>query len=167
MAIETYHEDAKHLFDMIRHIKFAMLTTTDEDGSLRSRPMANKQADEFDGTLWFFTHASSHKVEEVETSQEVNVSYADPDKQSYVSISGKAELVRDRAKAEELWTPMTKLWFANGIDDPDLALLKVTVSKAEFWDGPSSKMVQAFGIAKAAISGDYSGLGENKKLNFA
>ena len=167
MATETFPHDAQHLFEMISHIKFAMLTTLDEDGSLRSRPMANKQADEFDGSLWFFTHASSHKVDEVEKQSEVNVSFSDPDKQSYVSISGKAELVRDRAKAEELWTPYTKLWFQNGLDDPDLAMLKVTVVKAEYWDGPSSKMVQAFGIAKAAISGDYSTLSENKKINFA
>ena len=75
-------------------------------------------------------------------------------------------MVRDRKKAEELWTPYTKLWFSKGLDDPELAMLKITVSKAEYWDGPSSKMVQAFGIAKAAISGDYSSLSENKKVNF-
>ena len=168
MANETSPHDAKHLFDMIRHIKFAMLTTVEEDGALRARPMANKQADEFDGSLWFFTRASSPKVDEVEKSHEVNVSFSDPDKQSYVSVSGSAELVRDRKKAEELWTPYTKIWFPNGIDDPELALLKVTVSKAEYWDSPSSMMVQAFGIAKAAVTGDRSPLtGENKKVNFA
>ncbi len=168
MATEASPQDSKHLFDMISHIKFAMLTTSDEDGSLRSRPMANKQGDEFDGALWFFTRASSHKVDEVEKAHEVNVSFSDPEKQSYVSVSGTAELVRDRAKAEELWTPMTGIWFQNGLEDPDLALLKVTVSKAEFWDNPSSKMVQAFGVARAAVSGDRSSLqGENKKVNFA
>jgi general stress protein 26 len=167
MAIETDHEDSQHLFEMIREIKFAMLTTTDLDGSLRSRPMANRQADEFTGELWFFTHASSHMVQEFERAPQVNISFADPDNQNYVSISGTAELVRDPAKIEELWTPALKTWFRDGVDDPDIGLIKVTVTKAEFWDSPSSKMVRAYVFAKAALTGDYSGIGEDKKLTFA
>ena len=167
MATETQPQDTQHLFDLIRDIKFAMLTTVDDDGSLRARPMASKQAEEFDGILWFFTHASSHKTAEVERTHQVNVTFSNPDKHSYVSVSGNAELSRDKAKIEELWTPLNKAWFPNGKDDPDLALLKVTVAKAEFWDSPSSKMVQVFGMAKAAVSGDYSNLGESRKINFA
>jgi general stress protein 26 len=166
MATETYGEDVKHLFKLLKEIKYSMLTTVDADGSLRSRPMANCHREEFDGELWFFTRASSHKVSEVERSQQVNLSYAEPGKNNYVSISGTAELVRDKAKCAELWSPVNKAWFPQGLEDPDLALLKVTVEKAEYWDNPASTVVQVAGMAKAMLTGEPEKMGENKKLNF-
>jgi general stress protein 26 len=158
------NENIKKLRDLIKDIKFAMLTTVEEDGTLRSRPMATQEV-EFDGDLWFFTNAKAPKVNEVQHDQHVNLSYAQPDKQKYVSVSGTAQLVRDRQKIEELWNPLFKAWFPQGLDDPDLALLKVSVNKAEYWDSPSSQVVRLLGFAKAVVTGKSSGnLGEHEKI---
>ncbi len=146
----------KKLHDLIKDIRFAMLTTVEEDGTLRSRPMATQEF-EFDGDLWFFTAAHAPKVDEVQHNQHVNVSYAEPKDQKYVSVSGTAQLVRDRAKIEELWNPLFKAWFPQGLDDPELALLKVSVEKAEYWDSPSSKVVRLVGFAKALLTGKQIG----------
>jgi general stress protein 26 len=157
-------ENIKKLRELIQDIKFAMLTTVEEDGTLRSRPMAT-QATEFDGDLWFFTNATAPKVDEVQRDQHVNVSYANPEAQKYVSISGRAQLVRDRHKIEELWNPLYKAWFPKGLDDPDLALLQVSVEQAEYWDSPSSPLVRLVGFVKALTTGKpYSG-GENQKID--
>jgi general stress protein 26 len=155
------------LFEMIKDVETAMMTTVDDDGALRSRPMGNQQTDAFDGVLWFFTRASSHKVLEVQETDEVNVAYASPGKHTYVSVSGRARLVRDRSKARQLWSSSLKTWFPDGLDDPDLALLRVDVEKAEYWDAPSSTMLHLFGMAKAALTGKPSEGGENKKLKLA
>ncbi|HEV2846657.1 MAG TPA: pyridoxamine 5'-phosphate oxidase family protein [Thermoanaerobaculia bacterium] len=165
MAHASERSDVEKLRDLIKGISFAMLTTVDEDGSLRSRPMQTQEA-EFNGELWFFTSASSAKVDEVQSDQRVNVSYSDPDDNRYVSLSGTASLVRDREKIKELWKPVLKAWFPDGLEDPDLALLRVKVEKAEYWDSPSSKMVQLFGFLKALATGerlDYAG--ENEKVD--
>lgn len=157
--------DIEKIRDLIKGIRFAMLTTVDTDGSLRSRPMAAQEL-EFDGELWFFTGASSPKVGEVERDHRVNVSFADPDDNTYVSISGTARLVRDKAKAKELWNPALKAWFPQGLDDPELALLRVEVEKAEYWDSPSSKMVQLYGLVKATLTGKRpDNIGEHEKLD--
>lgn len=160
------NESIHKLGELIKDIKMAMLTTADTDGTLRSRPMATQKT-EFDGTLWFFTRASAPKVEEVERSHEVNVSYAAPDSNTYVSVSGRAELVRDAGKAKELWNPILKAWFPKGLEDPDLALLKVNVEKAEFWDSPSSAMVQMVGFVKALATGRtyQASPGEHEKIS--
>jgi general stress protein 26 len=142
-------DDARRLWDMIREMRVAMLTTRDDDGTLRSRPMAAMQA-EFDGTLWFFTKASSHKAFEVRAEDQVCLSYAEADDNEYVSVSGRARLVRDPAKARELWNDYLKTWFPGGVDDPDLALLRVDVEHGEYWDGPSSAMVRAYMAAERA-----------------
>src|SRR3954470_2266389 len=90
------NKSVQKIASLIKDIRFAMLTTVCPDGSLRSRPMAT-QRDEFDGVLWFFTSANEPKVREIQSDAHVNVSYADPDKNNYVSLSGRATLVRDKA----------------------------------------------------------------------
>ena len=168
MNQEPNTPDQQHLFKMIEGFKYAMLTTVDEDGTLRSRPMANQQAEKFEGVMWFFTRASAHKVDEVNREHQVNISFADEGKQSYVSVSGTAEMLRDQGKIDELWTPYIKIWFPEGKDGPDVTLLKVTIGKAEYWDGPSSKMVQLYGMAKAAVTGNRDAISaEDKKISFA
>ena len=157
-------ETIKKLRELIKDIKFAMLTTAGDDGSLRSRPMATQQT-EFDGDLWFFTNASAPKVDEIRHDQHVNVSFSSPEDHRYVSVSGKAQIVRDRKKAEELWNPFYKAWFPEGLDDPDLALLKVPVEKAEYWDSPSSPVVHLIGFVKAVATGTRYQPGDNEKIN--
>ncbi len=151
------------LADLIDATRIAMLTTEEPDGSLRSRPLATLQMDS-DGHLWFFTALSSGKVGEIDLHRKVNLSYANVDKNDYVSISGHARLLRDRQKMEKLWTRWVEPWFPNGVDDPDLALLEVTVDEAEFWDAPASRMQRLFGLARALSSGDKSQLGEHGKV---
>ena len=156
-------KDFEKLNQMIKDIRVAMLTTEDESGTLRSRPMVNQQR-QFDGTLWFFTRAKSEKSEEIRNNQHVNISYADHDDSVYVSLSGEAEVIQDPQKARELWNTFVQAWFPAGPDDPDLALLRITVEQAEYWDSPSSRMVRLFTILKAAVTGDRPDMGENRKL---
>lgn len=118
---------------MIRGIKVAMLTTCATDGALHSRPMATLDAD-FDGVVWFFSRASSGKVDEIRADAEVNLAYASPEDHRYVSLSGRASIVRDPEKMRELWSPAGRMWFAQGLDDPDLVLLRVDVRVAQYWD---------------------------------
>ena len=140
-----------------------MLSTVDKDGTIRSRPMATQDV-EFDGTLWFFTRASSPKVEELEQEHQVNVSYADTSGQTYVSISGTARMVRDEAKNKELWNAAMKAWFPKGPEDPETALLRIDARKAEYWDTPSSAVVHVFGFVHAVLTGKPAHIGENEKI---
>ena len=159
----SQEHNVEKLRELIKDINFAMLTTVNDDGSLCSRPMSTQQT-EFNGDLWFFTSDRSAKVDEISHEQQVNVSYSDPNKQKYVSVSGRAELVRDRQKIDELWNPILKAWFPEGKEQADLALLKVSVDKAEYWDSPSSAVVSLIGFVKAIATGkSYEG-GEHEKV---
>ena len=152
------------LADLIDVTRVGMLTTEEPDGSLRSRPLATLQMDS-EGKLWFFTALSSGKVGEIDQHRKVNLSYANVDKQSYVSICGSARLFRDREKMQELWTPWVEPWFPDGLADPDLVLLEVTVSDAEYWDAPASPTRRLFGLAIAMTTGNTDKLGEHKKVH--
>jgi general stress protein 26 len=155
------------LKEKIDKVKIAMLTTEEKDGHLRSRPMHTTKA-ESTGILWFFTSDQSDKADVIEhKNRSVNLAYADADADTYISVSGKAEIVEDKGKMKDLWNPALKGWFAQGLDTPDISLLKITVDKAEYWDVKSNKMVQLAAFAKAAITGKSAreDIGNSEKLN--
>ena len=156
-------ESIEKLRGLIKGIQTAMLTTID-GGVLRSRPMATQET-EFNGDLWFFTSSAAHKAEEIQKDNRANVSYASPGDNTYVSVSGTAELVKDKVKMEELWNPILKAWFPKGLDDPNIILLKVSVEQAEYWDSTSSTIIQVVGFLKALVTGKQADGGENEKIN--
>lgn len=147
--------DFEKFAEMIKDIKFAMLTTTGSDGSLFSRPMGtlDMSPKEFDGNLWFFSRKDSFKNVDIKKDQHVNLAYANPDKQQYVSVVGRAFISNDRKKMEELWSPVLKAWFPEGLDDPELSLIGINVESAELWDSPPGKVVQMLGFVKSAVTG--------------
>src|SRR5688500_9548991 len=163
--MSTREADFEKLREMIKAIDLCMLTTVDESDELHSRPMSlNGDVDE-EGNLWFFTSSQSHKASEIERTPNVNISFIDTGDQRYVSISGVAQLLQDKQKIKELWKPVLKAWFPDGPEQPDVALLKVKMTKAEYWDGPSSTISQAVSFVSAIITGKQVELGENKKLD--
>jgi len=151
------------LAEVVGEAQIAMLTTAELNGQLRSRPLVTLQLDS-DGRLWFFVSLTSPKVDEISHHRQVNLCYSDPDKQDYVSISGEAEIVRDRAKMRELWTPWVEPYFPRGLDDPNLVLLRVQVGQAEYWNAPESSVQRLYGFAKAIATGDTKALGEHERV---
>lgn len=158
--------DLNKLREMIKDIDFCMLTTIDQRGDLHSRPMSSNGDIDQNGDIWFFTGLSSHKVSEISDTPRVNVSFADPANQNYVSVTGRAKLIRDPQKIDELWRPQFQMWFPEGKNDPNVALLKVQVEKAEYWDSPSSTIGYALNFVSALVTGDEPNAGEHKQLEF-
>jgi general stress protein 26 len=163
MKAITREEGLIQIYDKIKDIKFAMLTSLGEDGLLRSRPMSTTKVQN-DGQLWFFTYDETEKTDEIDKQPEVNLAYADISNNTYVSVSGRARIVHDKNKMEQLWNPLFRSWFPKGLDQPGIALLAVTIEQAEFWDNTSSKMVQLFQMAKAIFTGAQANQGEHKEI---
>lgn len=154
--------DVSKLVDKIKDIKIAMMTTVENGTELHSRPMYTSKPED-DGTLWFFTEQDSQKVNEVQRDRHVNLGYANPDDNLYVSISGTAHVVTDRAKIKELWSEGLRGWFPKGSDDPNVALLRVTIDKGEFWDTPNSTLLRAYAYAKAVVTGERDQPGPDRQ----
>jgi general stress protein 26 len=148
-----YSQDQiKTIAAKIKDVRFAMFTTVDDENVLTSRPMTAQQIDN-EGNMWFFTSDEAAFTHDLEHHPDVSVSFCKPDDNLYLSVTGQAYLLHDRAKARELWSPSVRAWFPSGLDDPHLALIRVRIQSAEYWDASASKMKQLFHVAKAAISG--------------
>lgn len=142
------------LWDLIKDIRYAMFTTRHEADHLHSRPMTTQNTGiDADSSLWFFMSRSGDPVADLAADGRVNVSYADPGDDSYVSVSGTAAVVEDVEKKKQLWSKMAEAWFPQGPTDPDLALVQVKIIHANYWDVKENKLFQLFHMAKAAVTG--------------
>ena len=142
------------LWKMIKDIRFAMFTTRHGNGHLHARPMTTQNKSlGGDGSLWFFMSKKGDPVEDVEREPTVGVSYADPSSDTYVSVTGNAAVIDDPAKKRELWNKFAEAWFPGGPTDPDLALVRVQIQHANYWDVKESKLVQLYAMAKAVVTG--------------
>jgi general stress protein 26 len=155
--------DWAKLGKLIRDIRVALLTTVELDGQFHTRPVQTLEHEGRD-TLWFFTDWSSPKVNEMHRDVRVALGYADPRQHAYVAVSGSATLLRDPQKAKELWGVEQRAYYPDGPQDRRLALLRVSIERAEYWlaPGPVSYLLAA---AKAAVTGiPPAVIGENQKL---
>lgn len=132
------------LAGMIRGIPVVMLTTTGL-GRLRSRPMVTQRTP-FDGDLWFLTARASGKTGEIRDRQLVHVTFVSPDDGRYVWATGTAAIVDDEARLHALWHPGYLPWFPEGPDAASVALIRVRVEEAEFWDAKAGRMVLLTGF---------------------
>jgi general stress protein 26 len=149
--------------ELIKDIRTTMMTTIDSNGVPRSRPMYTQEA-EFDGDLWFLADAHSSKMAAIARNPRVNLGYANPSKERYVSVTGAAQILDDRSKIQELWRPFLKAWW-EGPDDRRIRVIRVEVEEVEYWDSPG-KLAYTLAIARSALSGKRRELGENETIDF-
>jgi general stress protein 26 len=147
-------EQRELLWKLIKNIRFAMFTTRHGNGHLHARPMTTQnKALEADESLWFFMSKSGDPATDLIADPVVNLVYADPSEDTYVSISGTAAVLEDAAKKQQLWSKLAEAWLPGGPSDPDLALVQVQIIHANYWDVKESKIVQLYEMAKAAVTG--------------
>jgi general stress protein 26 len=143
--------DQAKLDELLQGVRIAMLTTVASDGSLHARPMALQRTAADDEGLWFITGLDSEKARESQADEHVNVSIAKGDDR-WLSITGTARIVRDRAQLEEFWSPFVEAWFPNGPSDPNVGLMRVQPHTVEYWESNSPRPVRMLQMLRSAIT---------------
>ena len=155
----------RKILELIDGIDYANFTTRGSGGApLHARPMATRKCDD-DGDLWFFTKKDSRKVDKERAT--LAALLADPKKQHFVTITGRSEVVADRARVKAMWAEIYRTWFPGGPDDENIVLIRVEAEHAEYWDTPNSVAVVAFGYVKALTTGKPNRAGEIGKGDLA
>jgi general stress protein 26 len=126
--------------EAMRDIDFCMLSTRTQAGGIAARPMSNNREVDYDGDSYFFACDSAHSIGEIDADPNVGLTYHGKDHLLgrpgiFISIEGKAELIREKGQFEEHWTKGLERWFKEGTDTPGLVLIKVHASKLHYWDG--------------------------------
>jgi len=156
----TKPEVHTRVWDIIEKVGVGMLTTRFA-GGLRARPL-EPRPDRAEGVIYFVTDVRGAKDDEIEAAPEVCLVVIDHKDKAYLSITGRASVVDDHAKAAAIWKKTDNMWW-KGPDDPNVRVLRLVPERAELWDGPSNSAAAAFEFAKARLTGKKPNLGENRK----
>jgi general stress protein 26 len=155
-------ENIDRVWDIIEKVGVCMLTTQFA-GGLRARPV-EARPDRDAGLIFFVTDIHSAKEAEIEAKPDVGLTFIDVTDKAYLSITGRARVLRDADRIKAAWRKTDEVWWPGGPTDPDVCVLRIEPLTAELWDGPSSTIVTAFEFAKARLTGEEPNLGENRKV---
>lgn len=136
------------------------LFCTNENGKLQSRPMGAIKVDDA-GDIWFFSAKSSNKNRQVEEDPETHLMFIEASKQHYLSLSTEVAIVHDQQKVDELWNDFMKAWFPGGKQDPEISLLRASVTGGHYWDEKDGHLI---GMLKAGIKALTGGKGDDGAL---
>jgi len=163
---EINTEAIDKLRDLVNDVSVCMFTTLDDSDLVTTRPMTTIDVDD-EGNLWFFTNEFGEKILEGSYDNKAYLIYSHPGKNTYLYVRGNSNVIVDRTKMEELWKPILKAWFPQGIDDPKLCLIKVITEEAKYWNSTSNKMVVFYNMVKALAKKEKYEEGEVGTLNLS
>ncbi|MEO8588660.1 MAG: pyridoxamine 5'-phosphate oxidase family protein [Flavobacteriales bacterium] len=141
--------------EIVEHQGLCMMVTDVGNYPGHSRPMAVGEVDD-NGVFWFLTLRTTEKFDELTKDPRMSLHFANPSDQEFMTIHGRTEVENDVARKKELWNPLANAWVPDGVDNPDLRILKVTPTDGYYWDTKNGKVVAGIKIAFAAITGGTS-----------
>jgi len=154
------------LWELIKDIKFGMLTHKHADGSLHSHPLTTQNRSLKSGEpLYFFVSKKTEVGDRLRSDGNVCISYGDLKEDIWVSVSGRASISEDMDTKKKLFNALAKAWFPGGVEDPDLELVQVEIRHAEYWNVKESKATQMLKMATAAVTGHRPEMGEHREMS--
>ena len=143
----------KKLRELLEHFPIAFMVTITR-GRTHARPLGvTGKTEDFDGTLWFITDRRSHKIDEIADGAETSLIFQNDEHGTYAHMRGRAAVVEDRRRLESLYTTDQRTWFPDGLDDPNMTLVRFDVEDADYWDGHNNMARKAVAFFKSVVTG--------------
>lgn len=126
--------DKAQIMEFIARQKTAFLGTVDEHGYPVIRAMLSPRKIT-KNELYFSTNTSSKKVKQLTENDKACVYFYKRGKFKYqgVSLVGEAEICTDDRTKREIWHVGDRLFYKQGVTDPDYCVLKFTCKSAEYY----------------------------------
>lgn len=148
-------EAIQQLQEQVEHQRVCMMVTEHGRYPGNARPMSVAEVDDA-GNLWFLTLMDTNKCDELARDPRTTLYFADPGNMEYLALSGTGAVLNDEAKKKDLWRPIAKAWVPEGLEDPDLRVLKITIDEGYYWDTKDGKVVSGIKIITSLITGEPS-----------
>jgi len=151
---ESLHGTAaiEQLKEIVKHQRICMMVTGPDCYPMQSRPMAISEVDEH-GDLWFLALQTSEKFDDIARDPRITLHIMNPADQEFLTLHGSCQVLNDTARKKELWSVFAGAWVPNGVDNPDLRLLRVTPEFGHYWDTKDGKVLAAVKIGFAMLTG--------------
>ena len=119
---------------------------------LHVRPMSVQKMDE-NGNLFFLSADDSYKNQELKQDSKVQLLFQGSAHSDFLSLYGTAMISKDKALIKELWEPLLKTWFTEGVDDPRITVIKFRAEEGYYWDNKHGNAIAFMKMTAGAIMG--------------
>ncbi len=126
--------DKTQIIEFISQQKTAFIGSVNEQGYPVIRAMLAPR--KIDGNeICFSTNTSSNKVKQFLTNGKACIYFYKRGKFRYrgVAITGEMQVCTDQATKDEIWRFGDKLFYKQGVTDPDYCVLKFKCKSAEYY----------------------------------
>lgn len=148
----TEHENREKLWELIKDVRFAMISHQTETHAQPMTMLNSERMDE-DQNVYFILKDTNDIVQAVEAGRnQLGLAFSKPSDDIYVSISAHGEISTDRALIDKLWNPWAENWF-DGKDDPSVRVLVAKAVSAEYWNVTDNKVTHLLKVLKGNITG--------------
>lgn len=151
----TEHENREKLWELIKDVRFAMISHQTETHEIHAQPMTmlNSERMDEDQNVYFILKDTNDIVQAVEAGRnQLGLAFSKPSDDIYVSISAHGDTSTDRALIDKLWNPWAENWF-DGKDDPSVRVLVAKAVSAEYWNVTDNKVTHLLKVLKGNITG--------------
>ncbi len=151
----TEHENREKLWELIKDVRFAMISHQTETHEIHAQPMTmlNSERMDEDQNVYFILKDTNDIMQAVEAGRnQLGLAFSKPSDDIYVSISAHGEISTDRALIDKLWNPWAENWF-DGKDDPSVRVLVAKAVSAEYWNVTDNKVTHLLKVLKGNITG--------------
>lgn len=145
-------EAVEKMKEIIKGADVCMFATKLGNAPFNTRPMSPMETDD-EGCIWFFSDRNSNKNKEIDEDSRVQLTFSNSGSNEFLNIFGNAEIIIDKIKFAEMWTPIVKIWFKEGKDDPDLSLIRVLPKQSYYWDTKHNKMIALLKMLTSIATG--------------
>lgn len=98
-----------------------------------TRPMSPQKIDD-DGIFYFLSAVDSYKNAEIQENAHVQLLFQGGPHSDFLTLYGTASISADQEQIKELWDPILKVWFTEGVDDPRITVIRFEPSEGYYWD---------------------------------
>ena len=146
-------EAVDQIREVVKKAKTCFLRTAVPTGdSSGVRPMSVREVDD-EGSLWFLSADDSHTNREIGQNTSVELFFQGSPHSDFLHLIGHATISRDKARIQELWEPVLKTWFTEGVDDPRITVIKFTPREGYYWDNKHGNLVAGIKMMVGAMIG--------------
>ena len=153
-------DNIDRVWDIIEKVSVCMLTTQFV-GGLRARPL-EARPDRDAGLIFFVTDIHSAKEDEIEATPDVGLVFIDSKDKAYLSITGRARVMRDADKTKVAWRKTDEVWWPGGPDNPDVCLLRIEPFAAGILGGTGERCRCCLRVRQDEVRRGGAMLGKNR-----
>jgi general stress protein 26 len=120
--------------------------------AFETRPMSVQKIGD-DASLWFLSARDSRLNQELGLDASSQLLFQGANHGDFLTLYGRATVGFEKYRIRELWEPILKTWFTEGVEDPRISVIRFIPERGHYWDTKHGRAVALAKMIVGAVTG--------------